>query len=95
MIYIIRKWSNHIFNRNNFAIILTLFFYREQNDFLVYYKVGEVVLRDINDLYTEPYLWPFRYFPLSALYFVPFYLMGFDFGFIIFNLINLILNISQ
>ncbi len=75
------------------SIILTLFFYREQNDFLVYYKVGEVVLRDINDLYTEPYLWPFRYFPLSALYFVPFYLMGFDFGFIIFNLINLILNI--
>ncbi|MHA1932244.1 MAG: glycosyltransferase 87 family protein [Promethearchaeota archaeon] len=75
------------------SIILTLFFFREQNDFLVYYDVGEVVLRNINDLYTEPYRWPFRYFPLSALYFVPFYLMGFDLGFIIFNLINLILNI--
>ncbi|GAH30576.1 unnamed protein product, partial [marine sediment metagenome] len=46
-----------------------------------------------NDLYTEPYNWPFRYLPLSALYFIPFYLMGFDFGFIVFNLINLILNI--
>ena len=75
------------------SIILTLFLYREQNDFLVYYNVGEVVLRNINELYTESYNWPFRYFPLSALYFVPFYLMGFDLGFIIFNLINLMLNI--
>ncbi len=75
------------------SIILTLFLFRDQNDFLVYYEVGETVLRDINDLYTEAYRWPFRYFPLSALYFVPFYLMGFDFGFIIFTLINLILNI--
>jgi len=75
------------------SIILTLFFFREQNDFLVYYEVGEVVLRNINDLYTDLYRWPFRYFPLSALYFVPFFLMGFDLGFIIFNLINLILNI--
>ncbi len=64
-----------------FSIILTLVFFRQQNDFLVYYEVGEVVLRNINDLYTEPYNWPFRYLPLSALYFVPFYLMGFDFGF--------------
>lgn len=75
------------------SIILTLFLFREQNDFLVYYEVGGGVLRNINDLYTESYNWPFRYFPLSALYFVPFYLMGFDMGFIIFNLINLILNI--
>ncbi len=75
------------------SIILTLTVFRNQNDFLVYYEVGEVVLRDINDLYTEPYKWPFRYLPISALYFVPFYLMGFDFGFIVFNLINLILNI--
>jgi hypothetical protein len=76
-----------------FSIILTLIFFRDQNDFLVYYEVGEVVLRDINDLYTKPYKWPFRYLPISSLYFIPFYLMGFDFGFIVFNLINLILNI--
>jgi hypothetical protein len=75
------------------SIILTLSLFRQQNDFLVYYKVGEVVLRNINDLYIEAYNWPFRYFPLSALYFVPFFLMGFDLGFIIFNLINLMLNI--
>ena len=75
------------------SIILTLVFFRQDNDFLVYYKVGEVALRNINDLYTETYKWPFRYFPLSALYFIPFYLMGFDFGFITFNLINLVLNI--
>jgi len=75
------------------SIILTLFLFREQNDFLVYYEVGEVALRNINDLYTETYLWPFRYFSLFALYFIPFYLMGFNFGFIIFNLINLVLNI--
>ncbi|GAH27093.1 unnamed protein product, partial [marine sediment metagenome] len=37
--------------------------------------------------------WPFRYFPLSALLFVPYYLMGFNLGFIIFNFINFILNI--
>ncbi|MFW9823731.1 MAG: glycosyltransferase family 87 protein [Candidatus Thorarchaeota archaeon] len=75
------------------SIFLTLFLFREMNDFLVYYEVGGVVLRDINDLYIETYNWPFRYFPLSALYFVLFYLMGFDLGFIIFNFINLILNI--
>jgi hypothetical protein len=38
-------------------------------------------------------MWPFRYFPLSALMFVPYYLMGFDLGLIIFNFVNLILNI--
>jgi hypothetical protein len=36
---------------------------------------------------------PFRYFPLSAALFVPFYLMGFELGFILFNLINFCLNI--
>ncbi len=75
------------------SLILTLIFFRDQSDFLVYYEVGEVVLRDINDLYTQPYKWPFRYLPISSLYFVPFYLMGFDLGFIVFNLINLMLNI--
>ncbi|MFX1420619.1 MAG: glycosyltransferase family 87 protein [Promethearchaeota archaeon] len=31
--------------------------------------------------------------PISAILFVPFYLLGFDLGFIIFNLINLLLNV--
>ncbi|MFX0003488.1 MAG: glycosyltransferase family 87 protein [Candidatus Hodarchaeota archaeon] len=76
-----------------FSLILTLFFLREQNDFLVYYKVGEVFITDINDLYTADYLWPFRYFPISAIFFVPFYLLGFDLGYAIFNLLNLLLNV--
>lgn len=77
------------------SMILTLIFFREQNDFLVYYEGGKVFIDDINELYNQANYtrWPFRYFPISALIFVPYYLMGFDLGFIIFNLINLILNI--
>ncbi len=76
------------------SIILTLIFLRDKNDFLVYYKVGKVFINDINDLYNPAnYKWPFRYLPLSAILFVPFYLLGFDLGFIFFNIINLFLNI--
>lgn len=38
-------------------------------------------------------MWPFRYFPISAAFFVPFYLLGFELGFIVFNLFNLLLNV--
>ncbi|MFX0140907.1 MAG: glycosyltransferase family 87 protein [Candidatus Hodarchaeota archaeon] len=77
------------------SVILTLIFFRDQNDFLVYYEGGKAFINNINDLYNQAIYtrWPFRYFPISAIYFVPFYLMGFDLGFIIFNLINLILNV--
>jgi len=76
------------------SLILTLTIFRNQNDFLVYYTVGKVFVTDINDLYNRlNYQWPFRYFPLSAVFFVPFYLLGFDLGFIVFNVFNLILNI--
>ena len=76
------------------SLILTLTIFRNQNDFLVYYTVGKVFVTDINDLYNRAnYRWPFRYFPLSAVFFVPFYLLGFDLGFVIFNVFNLILNI--
>ncbi|MFX1469761.1 MAG: glycosyltransferase family 87 protein [Promethearchaeota archaeon] len=75
------------------SIFLTLIFFRNQNDFLVYYKVGEVFITDINNLYTAEYLWPFRYLPISATLFIPFYLLGFDIGFITFNFINLLLNV--
>ncbi|MHA1192724.1 MAG: glycosyltransferase family 87 protein [Promethearchaeota archaeon] len=76
------------------STILTLVFFRSQNDFLVYYQAGEIALTDYMELYNpDNYTWPFRYFPLSAFYFIPFYLMGFDLGFIIFNFVNLILNI--
>jgi hypothetical protein len=75
------------------SLIITLLFFPNQNDFRVYYEVGEVVLTDIRSLYTTSYNWPFRYLPVSSLYFVPFYLMGFEMGFIFFNVINLIINI--
>ncbi|MFX0042095.1 MAG: glycosyltransferase 87 family protein [Candidatus Hodarchaeota archaeon] len=76
------------------SILLTLICFRDKNDFLVYYNVGKVFINDINNLYNPAnYNWPFRYLPLSAILFVPFYLLGFDVGFILFNFINLILNI--
>lgn len=78
------------------STIVTLLAFKDQNDFRVYYRVGEVFITDIEGLY-DPLnytdMWPFRYLPLSALMFVPFYLMGFGLGLIIFNLINLILNL--
>ncbi|MFW9990391.1 MAG: hypothetical protein ACFFC3_17245, partial [Candidatus Odinarchaeota archaeon] len=76
------------------SLILTLVFLRDRNDFLVYYEGGKVFINNLNELYNNNNYtrWPFRYFPISALFFVPFYLMGFDLGFIIFSLINLILN---
>jgi len=76
-----------------FSLILTLIFFRNQNDFRVYYDVGGVALKNINDLYITPYNWPFRYLPITSLFFIPFHLMGFDLGFIVFNFLNLILNV--
>jgi len=79
-----------------FSLLMTLFVFRSDSDFYVYYRVGEIFVNDPANLYNPANydgIWPFRYFPLSALFFVPFYLMGFELGFIVFNLINLILNI--
>ena len=75
------------------SLILTLIFLRNNNDFKVYYDVGGVALNNLEDLYTAPYKWPFRYLPIASLLFVPFHLMGFDLGFIVFNVLNLFLNI--
>jgi len=76
------------------AAVLVLGVFRDQNDFLVFYQVGGVFLKDISDLYNQSnYLWDFRYFPLSAIFFIPFYLMGFDAGFIVFHIFNLFINI--
>jgi len=75
------------------SVILTLSVFRERNDFLVYYEVGKVFTTDITNLYSADYLWPFRYFPISAIFFVPFYLLGFELGLILFNLLNFILNL--
>jgi len=70
-----------------------LFFLGLEGDFLVYYEAGDIFLNDINTLYTHMYKFPFRYFPLSALFFSPFSLLSLELSFIIFNAVNLILNI--
>jgi len=95
-------WEQKIFR---YAVVLHLFyfflsialffgFYREKNDFIIFYNVGEIFLNDIENLYNQTnYLWDFRYFPLSALFFIPFSVFSFESAFIIFNIFNLILNI--
>lgn len=69
-------------------------FFQEKNDFIIFYRVGEIFLNDTENLYNQSnYLWDFRYFPLSALFFIPFGFLDFKVSFIIFNLFNLFLNI--
>ena len=76
------------------GLILTPLFFREQNDFLVFMKAGEIFLNKPNELYNQDYyLWDFRYFPLVAILFIPFYLMGFGLGFFLFNFMSLVFNI--
>lgn len=73
---------------------LTLTILRDFNDFSIYYNVGGQFLRDITELYNpNHYRWTFRYFPLFGLLFVPFYLLGFELGFIIAQIINLFLSV--
>ncbi|MFX1477688.1 MAG: glycosyltransferase 87 family protein [Promethearchaeota archaeon] len=75
------------------SIFLTLFFFKNRADFQVYYAAAEVFLHNANNLYTEGYIVPFRYFPISVVFFIPFYIIGFNLGFIIFSFLNLVLNI--
>ncbi|MFX0007137.1 MAG: glycosyltransferase family 87 protein [Candidatus Hermodarchaeota archaeon] len=76
------------------SIILFFSLYRDKNDFIIFYNVGNVFLNDTQNLYNQSYyLWDFRYFPLSALFFIPFSFLNFDAAFIVFNIFNLILNL--
>ncbi|TKJ20744.1 MAG: hypothetical protein CEE43_11820 [Promethearchaeota archaeon Loki_b32] len=75
------------------SIILFFAYYQEKNDFIIFYKVGNIFINDIENLYNQPYyLWDFRYLPLSALFFIPFSILNFQVAFVIFNFCNLILN---
>lgn len=84
-----------------FVLSIILFFLvtQNQNDFMIFYKAGELFKGDITNLYNEAqYIingqpWNFRYFPLSALLFVPFTFMDITSAFIVFALFNLILNV--
>jgi hypothetical protein len=76
------------------SLILVMTILRHQSDFIIYYNAGSIFYNDIENLYDQSqYLWDYRYLPLSAMFFVPFYLLGFVLGFIIFHILNLILNI--
>ncbi len=74
--------DNPLMNKNN-------------NDFLTYYKAGRIIITDISNLYDiSQYLFPFRYFPLSAYIFTPFSMLGLELGYIIFQIFSFILNIA-
>ena len=76
------------------SIILFYLFFNQKNDFLIFYESGKIFLTDIENLYNQSnYLWDFRYFPLSALFFLPFSLLDFNTAFILFNILNFFLNI--
>ncbi|MFX1477687.1 MAG: glycosyltransferase family 87 protein [Promethearchaeota archaeon] len=75
------------------SIILFFAFFEEKNDFVIFYNVGNIFLNDIENLYNQTYyLWDFRYFPLSALFFIPFSFLDFHLAFVVFNIFNLFLN---
>jgi len=95
-------WAHKIFRYTlilhsfYFILSIVLFFilYREKNDFIIFYNVGKVFLNDIENLYNQTYyLWDFRYFPLSALFFIALSIFNFEVAFIIFNVFNVFLNI--
>jgi hypothetical protein len=76
------------------SIILFFLFFYQKNDFFIFYESGKIFLTDIENLYNPTnYLWDFRYFPLSALFFVPLSFLDFSLAYILFNVLNFILNI--
>ena len=87
---------------NIFYLIITfIFFYglesplmsKNNNDYLTFHNAGLLAINDISNLYNSSlYLFPFRYFPLSAYVFTPFSLLGLDIGYFIFQLFNFFLN---
>jgi len=87
---------------NIFYLIITfIFFYglesplmsKNNNDYLTFHNAGLLAINDISNLYNSSlYLFPFRYFPLSAYFFTPFSLLGLDFGYFTFQIFNFFLN---
>ncbi len=74
-------------------VSLVLFFNGGDVDFMVYYQAGNNFINDITNLYRYPYIFPFRYFPLSAVLFVPFSFLPYDTSYVLFTFINLFLNL--
>jgi len=77
------------------SIILFLTIFYSQNDFIVFYNAGKRFLFDIDNLYLkENNVFFFRYFPLSAIFYIPFSLLDFNIGFFSFMIFNLMMNIG-
>ncbi|MCK4688462.1 MAG: DUF2029 domain-containing protein, partial [Candidatus Lokiarchaeota archaeon] len=67
---------------------------KDNNDFLTFYTAGLIVIKDLSNLYNpSKYLFPFRYFPISAYIFTPFSMLGFEVGYFVFQIFNFLLNI--
>jgi len=79
-------------------ISLILFYFAgfsETCDFLTYFNAGKIIIEDINDLYNQSnYLFPYRYFPISAYFFTPFSMMGLEIGYFVFQIFSLFLNFA-
>ena len=95
-------WKEKIFKISIFvqisylllAIILFLLFFTKKNDFIIFYQSAKIFLTDINNLYDQTkYLWDFRYFPLSTMFFLPFTFLDFNTAFICFSFLNFFINI--
>jgi len=95
-------WKEKIFKISIFvqisyllvAIILFLLFFTEKNDFIIFYQSARIFLTDINNLYDQTkYLWDFRYFPLSTMFFLPFTFLDFNTAFIYFSVFSFFINI--
>lgn len=91
-----------IFINATYLIVTFFFFYfldsslmsSDNNDYLSFYNAGLIVLEDLPRLYDSSlYLFPFRYFPLSAYFFTPFSLLGLETGYFMFQILNFFLNL--
>ena len=77
------------------SVILFLTIFYNENDFIVFYNAGKRLLFDIDNLYLkENEIFFFRYFPLSAIFYIPFSLLDFNTGFLSLMIFNLIMNIA-
>lgn len=85
-----------------FLVITFIFFFflksplmsSSNTDYLTFYNAGLIVINDLPNLYNSSlYLFPFRYFPISAYFFTPFSLLGLKLGFFVFQIFNFALNL--
>ncbi|TFF89491.1 MAG: DUF2029 domain-containing protein [Promethearchaeota archaeon] len=77
------------------SIILYLTIFYSENDFIVFYNAGRRILFDIDNLYfKDSSEFFFRYFPFSAIFYIPFSLLDFNIAFLAFMFFNLILNVG-